>query len=211
MLFLNVIIFALFWAMQPALCLPALSSPPHSTLNKQAPADLTWEGIPTEDGPNVKATGSLSDITLHIKKTALTLVLPEPMVPSSHSPQAQAPRLGKRSEHRLLCGDDEAPSGGYADYYAILDQAAQLQAMLGFCRAAPRSCARVTCGGGSAVSLCSRDDGDSTHDAISTCARVGQYAQEIVEWCYGGQNADVKGQVYDGDLWSVMVHADDSC
>ncbi|KAI1121437.1 hypothetical protein F5Y10DRAFT_256305 [Nemania abortiva] len=217
MLFLNALFLALFWVMQSALCLPGTTVPHHTSPYNGAPANLTWEGHLTENGPTVSFTGeSLADIGAQIAKVAPDFVFPEPLVlvqqsrsPRRLLPRARAHPLEKNSEHRMLC--DQVVSG-YADFYHVLDQAAQLQAMPGFCRVsptpdgAPLSCNRLTCAEGSAVFLCNHSN---NHDSISTCERVGQYAQEIIEWCYdGASTTDVKGQIYDGDYWSVMVHAD---
>ncbi|KAH8167123.1 hypothetical protein CIB48_g1108 [Xylaria polymorpha] len=205
MLFLNAIVVALFWVITPVLGLPNPTGAHHGSLDTQATTNLTWEGSLTEDGPNVTFTGrSIAEISSHIKKVAPSFAWPELIVQSRN-----ARPLVKKSEHRMLC--DQVTSG-YANYYDLLDQTAELQAMPGFCRVAPTptgqplSCNRLTCTGSSAIYLCNHSD---DHDAISTCARVGQYAEEIIEWCYDGKESyDVKGQIYDGDYWSVMVHAD---
>ncbi|KAI8950972.1 hypothetical protein F4801DRAFT_578903 [Xylaria longipes] len=207
MMFLNAIVVALFWVITPVQCLPDPTGLHHGTFNAQATANLTWEGSLTEDGPNVTFTGrSIAEISSHIKMVAPSFAWPGPIVQSR-----SARPLVKNSEHRMLC--DQVTSD-YANYYDVLDQTAQLQAMPGFCRVAPTlkdqplSCNRLTCTGSSAVYLCNHSD---NHDSISTCARVGQYAQEILDWCYYGDDSNkqnVKGQIYDGDYWSVMVHAD---
>ncbi|KAI1755137.1 hypothetical protein F4782DRAFT_490116 [Xylaria castorea] len=205
MLFLNAIVVVLFCVITPVLCLPDPTGPHHGSFNVQATADLTWEGSLTEDGPNVTFTGrSIAEVSSHIKKVAPSFAWPEPIVLQSRS----ARPLVKKSEHRMLCDQVTSDYGNFTD---LLDQTAQLQAMPGFCRVAPTltdqplSCNRVTCTGSSAVYLCNHSD---NHDSISTCARVGQYAQEILDWCYDGKDSNVKGQIYDGDYWSVMVHAD---
>ncbi|KAI0489665.1 hypothetical protein F4859DRAFT_161023 [Xylaria cf. heliscus] len=216
MLFLNAIAVVLFWVIAPVLCLSnPTTDPHHGSLNAQATANLTWEGSLTEDGPNVTFTGvSIAEISSHIKAVAPSFAWPEPVVIQSRSAARQRQQRGggalaKHSETRMLC---DQVVGDYGNYYDLLDQTAELQAMPGFCRVAPTpsgqplSCNRLTCTGTSAVYLCNHSD---NHDSISTCARVGQYAQEIVEWCYDGRESyDVKGQLYDGDYWSVMVHAD---
>ncbi|KAI0443361.1 hypothetical protein F4803DRAFT_515888 [Xylaria telfairii] len=206
MLFLNAIVIALFWVITPILGLPNPTGAPHGSFDTQATANLTWEGSLTEDGPNVTFTGrSIAEISSHINDVAPYFAWPEPILQS----RSARPIIAKKSEHRMLC--DQVTSD-YANYYDLLDQTAELQAMPGFCRVAPTptgqplSCNRLTCTGGSAIYLCNHSD---DHDCISTCARVGQYAEEIIEWCYDGKESyDVKGQIYDGDYWSVMVHAD---
>ncbi|KAI0459603.1 hypothetical protein F5B21DRAFT_499283 [Xylaria acuta] len=209
MLFLNAIVFALFWAIAPVLCLPNPTRPHRGSFDVQATANLTWEGSLTEDGPNVTFTGrSIAEISSHIKVVAPTFAWPEPIIVQLRSSSSSARPLVKNSEHRMLCDQVTADYGNYND---LLDQTAELQAMPGFCRVAPTpkdqplSCNRLTCTGSSAVYLCNHSD---NHDSISTCARVGQYAQEILDWCYDGKDSNVKGQLYDGDYWSVMVHAD---
>ncbi|KAI1202351.1 hypothetical protein F5X97DRAFT_287439 [Nemania serpens] len=205
MLLVNILVIALFWVTRhPVSCLLSAPRPHYGLLEKQALANLTWTGRLTEDGPNVSFTGrSIADISSQIKDVAPGFVWPEPLVQSRNTRP-----LVKKSEHRMLC--DEVVSA-YANYEDVLDQTAQLQAMPGFCRVPPTldgkplSCNRLTCTGGSAIFLCNHSN---NHDSISTCARVGQYAKEIIEWCYDGTSTDVKGQVYDGDYWSVMVHAD---
>ncbi|KAI1119641.1 hypothetical protein F5Y14DRAFT_396031 [Nemania sp. NC0429] len=210
MLFLDILVIALFWVTHPVSCLPSPTGPSYDPLEGKALANLTWTGRLTEDGPNVSLTGrSIADISWQIKHVAPGFVWPEPLA-QLRDTQPLPLAKKKRSEHRMLC--DEV-AGAYANYEDVLDQTAQLQAMPGFCRVAPTpegegkplSCNRLTCAGGSAIFLCNHSN---NHDSISTCARVGQYAKEIVEWCYDGTSADVKGQVYDGDYWSVMVHAD---
>ncbi|KAI0871256.1 hypothetical protein GGS24DRAFT_509988 [Hypoxylon argillaceum] len=207
MLLLNTLFLTLFWVMTPVSCLPDTTVSHYASTKVQALANLTWEGSLTEDGPNVSFTGqSMAEIRSQINEVAPGFVWPEPVAQLSRSTARQSM---KRSQHRMLC--DQA-TDAYADYHQILDQAAQLQAMPGFCRVSPTlsgmplSCTRLTCASGSAISLCNQSD---SHDSISTCARVGQYAEEIIEWCYDGTTSDVKGQIYDGDLWFVMVHADD--
>ncbi|KAI0117731.1 hypothetical protein GGR51DRAFT_555015 [Nemania sp. FL0031] len=182
------------------------------------PANLTWEGRLTEDGPIVSFTGkSVADIIAQVEEVAPDFVWPDNFIlvreshgtpPESQPPPLRSEKETKRSEHRILC--DQVTSG-YANFHHVLDQAAQLQAMPGFCRVPPTLkgepylCTRMTCAEGSAIFLCNHGH---DHDSVSTCARVGQYAQEIIEWCYDGASSDVKGQIYDGDNWSVMVHVD---
>ncbi|KAJ2987944.1 hypothetical protein NUW58_g4232 [Xylaria curta] len=198
MFFQNIVAFAFFWLMNPILCMSAPTN--------QAPTNLKWEGRLTEDGPNATFAGrSISEITSHIKRVAPWFVWPELLI---HPQPRHAQPPVKKSQHRMLC---DKVTSGYANYNDVLDQTAQLQAMSGFCRVSPTlkgqplSCNRLTCANGSAVFLCNHSD---NHDSISTCARVGQYAQQIIEWCYDGKDPNVKGQIYDGDYWSVMVHAD---
>ncbi|KAJ8117439.1 hypothetical protein ONZ43_g4208 [Nemania bipapillata] len=211
MMFLNILVLALVWVVRLISCIPRVTVS-RVTVSRSAPinsyalANITWEGSLTEDGPTVSFTGqSMAEIRSEINKVAPGFTWPEPV---TQSPHGTTRTLVKNSEHRILCNK---VTRAYADYYHILDQAAQLQAMPGFCRVSPTldgqplSCNRLTCTGGSGIYLCNHSD---NHDSISTCARVGQYAEEIVTWCYDGATSNVKGQIYDGDYWSVMVHAD---
>ncbi|KAI0544888.1 hypothetical protein F4679DRAFT_563359 [Xylaria curta] len=204
MLFLNAIVVALVWVITPVLCLPYLTGPHHGSFEVQATANFTWEGSLTEDGPNVTFTGrSIAEIRSHIKDVAPSFAWPEPVI------QSRSVRpLVKKSEDKIICSLTFSDYGNYTD---LLDQTAQLQAMPGFCRVTPMTkaqplmCNRLTCTGSSAIYLCNDSD---NHDSISTCARVGQYAQEILDWCFDGKDSNVKGQIFDGDQWSVMVHGD---
>ncbi|KAI1180657.1 hypothetical protein F4777DRAFT_573887 [Nemania sp. FL0916] len=208
MLSLIPLMLTLLWALCPITVLAAQEggglNTPITAPEGLVPANITWIGNLTENGPNVTLTGrSLDEILVQLNAAAPDLALPEPAVEHTYS------RIEQRSEYRLICDELDFPVANYND---ALSAIVQLTNMPGFCIAEPMAagqppkCNRFACSGRSAIFICNYNE---DHQAIATCARLGKYAEKIANFCYDTKQS-TKGELFDGDNWSVMIH-DDAC